>query len=200
MEVIEQSNKILASTPGMLKLLTRAGRVCYKSNKEGGEVEFLRARIAQGHESLIEHGSVTVLFVTDRGITHELVRHRLASFSQESTRYVNYSGHLQFIRPHGYFLWKPIDRKMWYNAMAQVEARYTSLIRSGRKPEEARSVLPNSIATRIVMTANMREWRHVLRLRTSKPAHPQMRELMSKLLSKFRNYWPVLVEDIEVPQ
>jgi len=200
MEVISQSCKILASTPRMLKLLTQAGRVCYKSERVGGEEEFLRARIRQGHESVLEHGSVTVLFVTNRGISHELVRHRLASFSQESTRYCNYEGHVQFVRPHGYFIWKAIERKMWYHAMSNAESRYSAQLRSGLRPEDARGILPADTATRIVMTANMREWRHVLRLRTSKPAHPQLRELMSKLLSKFRNYWPVLVEDIEVPQ
>lgn len=161
------------------------------------------------HESVIEHASMCVRFICDRGVTHELVRHRLAAFSQESTRYCNYSkgkfgGELTFILPcfwgdqfEGWPQQMPTGpAHEWVRAMEKAEEQYLELIRMGAKPQEARDVLPNSLKTEIVMTANVREWRHIFRLRTSKKAHPQMRELMCPMLAEARSRIPVIFDDV----
>lgn len=187
----------------MLKRIEKAGRTCYKSEKritdESAKV-FVRKLIERGHESVLEHESITVRFVCDRGVSHEIVRHRIASFSQESTRYCNYSGNrfgnqITFIKPcfldegtGGYKLWK--------QAMFVAEKEYFDLLNWGCTPQEARSVLPNSTKTEVVMTANLREWRHFLKLRTAKAAHPQMRELTVPLLHELQEWIPVVFDDI----
>jgi len=149
-----------------------------------------------GHESVIEHESLSVRFICDRGVSHELVRHRLASYSQESTRYCNYSGGVTFIRP---CFWGEnwAEYRTWKIMMARAEWAYTELLGMGCSPQQARSVLPNSLKTEIVVTANLREWRHILRLRCSKAAHPQMRQLMIPLLKQLQDRIPVLFDDIE---
>ena len=188
----------------ILKQIEKAGRTCYKSEdritEESAEA-FVRKLIERGHESVLEHESITVRFVCDRGISHEIVRHRIASFSQESTRYCNYSNdrfrnNITFIKPcfldegtGGYKLWK--------QAMFIAEKEYFELLNLGCTPQEARSVLPNSTKTEIVMTANLREWRHFLKLRTAKAAHPQMRELTVPLLHELQERIPVVFEDIQ---
>lgn len=170
--------------------------------REPSSHKLLRAIITHGHESVIEHASATVRFVVDRGVSHELVRHRLCAFSQESTRYVRYDGEedgheIVFIQP---CYWRPESPEWnaWDTGMWKAEEAYLRLLGLGAKPEEARSVLPNSLRTTIVVTANLREWRHILRLRTSTKAHPQMREVMVPLLAEFKKRLPVLFEDIEV--
>ena len=188
----------------ILKQIEKAGRTCYKSEdritEESAEA-FVRKLIERGHESVLEHESITVRFVCDRGISHEIVRHRIASFSQESTRYCNYSNdrfrnNITFIKPcfldegtGGYKLWK--------QAMFIAEKEYFELLNLGCTPQEARSVLPNSTKTEIVMTANLREWRHFLKLRTAKAAHPQMRELTVPLLHELQEQIPVVFDDIQ---
>lgn len=168
----------------ILKRIEKAGRICYKSEDritEESAKAFVRTLIERGHESVLEHESITVRFICDRGITHEIVRHRLASYSQESTRYCNYSGNkfgnqITFIKPC--FLEEGTGGyKLWKQAMFVAEKEYFELLNWGCTPQEARSVLPNSTKTEILMTANLREWRHFLKLRTSTAAHPQMREL-----------------------
>jgi thymidylate synthase (FAD) len=198
-------------------------RECDAAIKE----EFVSRILKRGHESVIEHASATVRFVVDRGVSHEMVRHRLAAFSQESTRYVNYGkrGGCQFIIPPWVNLdpgeydldtdyemlninppdcdspdWlanQPDDVSDWLFAVAHAEMFYHALLGGGWTPQQARTVLPNSTKTEVVMTANLREWRHVLKLRTSKVAHPQMREVMIPLLAEFKARIPVVFDDID---
>lgn len=200
MRVIKPSHEIL-SKPADLTLLETAGRTCYKS--ETGDVteesasKFVSNLMSRQppHESVIEHLSITVRFICDRGVSHELVRHRLAAFSQESTRYCNYSkdkfsNELTFIEPAGFDAWSEDARTTWSAAMLQSEHHYMCMLDTGLRPEQARSVLPNSLKTEIVMTANIREWRHVFALRTSQRAHPDMRALMCPLLSELQREFP----------
>lgn len=189
----------------LLNIVETAGRVCYKSEdkiKEGSAEEFIRNVIKRGHEAVIEHGVLTVKFICDRGVTHEIVRHRLASYCQESTRYCNYSAtkfgsEITVIQPlylePGSKAWS-----IWELAMKEAEAAYFGLLNEGLYPQEARAVLPNSLKTEIVMTANLREWRHFCKLRASKAAHPQMREIAVILFNILKTKYPVFFEDIEV--
>lgn len=190
------------------------GRVCYKSEdkaKEGSAEKFINGIISSGHESVIEHGNITVKFICDRGVTHELVRHRLVAYSQESTRYCNYKGGVTFIIPPwiniepGEYTWKDIYEtifdfngdQQWAMAMENAESIYIGLLKLGWSPQQARSVLPNSLKTEIVATTNIREWRHILKLRTSSKAHPQIREIMFPLLSELQDKLPVFFKDIK---
>ena len=189
----------------LLNIVETAGRVCYKSEdkiKEGSAEEFIRNVIKRGHEAVIEHGVLTAKFVCDRGVTHEIVRHRLASYCQESTRYCNYSAtkfgsEITVIQPlylePGSNAWN-----IWELAMKGAEATYFGLLNEGLSPQEARAVLPNSLKTEIVMTANLREWRHFCKLRSSKAAHIQMREVAGMLLNILKTNYPVFFEDIDV--
>lgn len=204
MRIVKPSYEIL-SLPSReaLRILELAGRTCYKSeDKMTPETAepFIARIVKSGHESVIEHASATVRFVCDRGVTHELVRHRLASYSQESTRYANYAkdrfgSEITVIRPCFWREGSP-EYATWLSAMESAEQAYLALIQGGAKPQEARSVLPNSLKTEIVMTANMREWRHVFRLRCDAPAHPQIREVMLPLLGEFHERLPVLFADL----
>ena len=188
----------------VMRHIEKAGRVCYKSESnitEDSAEKFIKSILKRGHESVIEHVSVTFRVVCDRGVTHEIVRHRIASYSQESTRYCNYSqdkfgNELTFIKPcfwnedsENYILWKDL--------MLNIEKNYFTLMDRGATPQEARSILPNSLKTEIYITMNLREWRHFLRLRTNKSAHPQMRQIALMILSKFNEMLPALFEDIE---
>ncbi|MBU1067443.1 FAD-dependent thymidylate synthase [Patescibacteria group bacterium] len=206
--------------------IERAGRTCYKSedkiktewvkigknlqkfstgdvhyipalSKKNTSAEpFIRGIIKSGHHSVLEHESISVRFICDRGVSHELVRHRLASFSQESTRYCNYSvDGLTFIRP---LFWDENSEEyyQWAYAMKVASQTYMRLLQLGARPEQARAVLPNSLKTEIVMTANIRGWRHVFTLRCTKAAHPQMREIMMPLLEELAIKLPVLFGDV----
>ncbi|MCF8038570.1 MAG: FAD-dependent thymidylate synthase [Desulfohalobiaceae bacterium] len=205
MRVVPPAHEILFLPPAgeILGIIETAGRTCYKSEDRispGSAEEFIKRIVDSGHESVIEHGTCTVKFICDRGVSHELVRHRLAAYSQESTRYANYAREkfgreITVIKP---CFW-PEDSvcyKQWLQAMEQAERAYMQLLENGAKAQEARSVLPNSLKTEVVMTANLREWRHVLRLRCSKPAHPQIREVMFPLLKEFKERIPVLFDDL----
>ncbi len=205
MRVIPPSHQIMFMPPGreIIENLELAGRTCYKSEDKitpQSAEGFIRRLIKSGHHSVIEHASITVRFTCDRGVSHELVRHRLASFSQESTRYANYSkdkfgGEITVIRP---FFWAQDSEqyRLWGKAMEAAEAAYLALIKAGAKAEEARSVLPNSLKTEVVVTANIREWRHILALRCGRGSHPQMRELMLPLLRELHSAVPAAFEDI----
>ncbi len=201
MEVISPSHVIETPLDGnrILKNLERYGRTAYKSEDkitEDSAKKFIKSILSRGHESILEHESITVRFICDRGVTHELVRHRLCAFTQESTRYCNYTKKgMQVIKPPFWQQDSP-QYKLWYATMQMCEKAYNDLIANGATPQEARSVLPNSLKTEIVTSANIREWRHILTLRTSKAAHPQMRELMIGLLTDFQQKIPVLFEDI----
>lgn len=185
------------------KELEKAARTCYKSEDritDDSYRKMLRDIVDSEHESVIEHEKITVRIVCDRGVSHEAVRHRLASFSQESTRYCNYAkdkfgNEVTFIRP---LFRDPGSEPYWRAAMEEAEKAYFVLINRGCNPGEARSVLPHSVKTELVMTANIREWRHILRLRTSPRAHPQMRQIMVPFLRHLRERIPLLFEDIEV--
>lgn len=187
----------------ILQKLERCGRVCYKSEDkitEGSAEKFIGMILKSGHESVLEHEKLTVKFICDRGVTHEIVRHRIASYSQESTRYCNYSkdkfgNELTFIRP---CFWADDSEEyaVWKQAMEDIEKTYVKLISLGAKPEEARSILPNSLKTEIVCTMNLREWRHFFRLRTAERAHPQIREISVALLDELKKRIPVIFDDI----
>ncbi len=203
MKIIEPYFEILhmAGEEEVYRLLELAARTCYKSEDkiaQGTARELLRRLMKTGHESVIEHVSISVRIVCDRGITHELVRHRLCSFSQESTRYANYGKEkfgreITVIRP---FFWEEggPEFEAWKGAMAAAERTYLALLDMGARPQEARSVLPNSLKTDIVTTANIREWRHIFNLRCSKASHPQIRQIMLPLLGAFYQRLPVLFE------
>lgn len=219
MKIIEQSHEILHMDG--LDLIERAGRTCYKSEEKIGCLtegcdysygaqacrncgsssahRFAQMLIKRGHEAMIEHGSATVKFITNRGVTHELVRHRVASFGQESTRYVNYGGkEMEFIQPV-WLLYGEDGFGPWFDSMVEAELTYGTLIDIGWRPEQAREVLPNSLKTEIVVTANYREWRHIFKLRalgtTGKP-HPQMQALMLPVLEEFKDKLPALFGDL----
>lgn len=189
----------------VLRHIEKAGRVCYKSESkisDGSAEKFVKNILKSGHESVIEHFNITFRIICDRGVTHELVRHRIASYSQESTRYCNYSKdnfgkELTFIKP---CFWNENDNMyiLWENAMASAEQYYIDLIKMGASPQEARDVLPNSIKTEIFVTMNLRSWRHFLKLRTSKRAHPQMREIALMIYSILCNELPIIFDDINV--
>jgi thymidylate synthase (FAD) len=203
MKVIEQSHQIL--TPlfeeDIYGMIERTGRTAYKSENKithDSAVPFIAKIIKLGHEAVLEHCSISVRFITDRGVTHELVRHRLCAYTQESTRYCNYGGKdMVFVKP---VFWGNASNefKEWQFVMRACENSYNILIKLGATPQEARTVLPNSLKTEIVCTANIREWRHIIRLRTAKSAHPQMRALMIPLLKELREKLPSLFNDVGV--
>lgn len=187
--------------------LESIGRTCYKSEDKiqpGSSEKFISKIIQNGHESIIEHVPASIRFIISRSTSHELVRHRLASFSQESQRYVNYKDKdIEFIRP----VWLDITLDETHNysfetweflQMLQVaEHNYKKLIEWGWRPEQAREILPNAVKTELVMTANLREWRHIFKLRTSNKAHPQIRELMKSILNGFIDIMPLIFEDLK---
>lgn len=207
MKIIKPAFAFLDEVDGseVLRHLERAGRVCYKSEDkitDDSAEKFIRNIIKRGHESVLEHEKITVIIICDRGVTHELVRHRIASYSQESTRYCNYTNEkfgseLTFINP---CFWAEDDPRyiVWKGQMERIEDAYNQLIETGASPQEARSILPNSLKTEIVVTMNIREWRHFFKLRTSTAAHPQMREVANMLLAAFKEKIPVLFDDIPI--
>ena len=191
--------------------------MCYKSedkitNDGESAKKFVGMLVRAGHEAMIEHSSLSVKFTVDRGVSHELVRHRIASFAQESTRYCNYakekfSSECSFIDLEGGI---KLDSKMknmsageialilneWILAMEDAEKHYMKMLELGATPQIARSVLPNSTKTEITITANYREWRNFFKLRTDTPAHPQMREITIPLLNELKTKIPVVFDDI----
>ena len=232
MKLIKQRFEIVGtiSAEDMLKNLEFAGRICYKSENPNDDFEltkkFVKGIIARGHLSVLEHEKLSVHIVCNRGVTHELVRHRIASYSQESTRYCDYSGgHVTYIIPN--HLLNDIDEgefdesnninllqtfvkpdaskeKMfgigtWLQDKYENEKTYKELRAAGWAPQEARDSLPIALKTEIVITANLREWRHIFNLRavgtTGKP-HPQMVEVMEPLLKYMKEAIPVIFDDI----
>ena len=183
--------------------IEHVGRVCYKSEDKitaNSAEQFIRGIIKKGHEAVIEHGSITVKFVCDRGVSHELVRHRLASYCQESTRYCNYSQNkfgreITVVQP----CWlrrEAADWGVWQHACAQAEQAYFDLLSSGCTPQEARAVLPQSLKTEVMATMNPREWRHFFKLRCSPAAHPDMRHIANLAKEMFVENWPALFDDL----
>lgn len=214
MILVKPSHEVLTEIDGdgILARIERAGRVCYKTEAKitlASAKKFVGDRLKQGHHSIIEHENISVKIICDRGVTHEIVRHRLVAYSQESTRYCNYKGGVTFVIPpwveiepgeYGFSqIFKTGDRGSigWGLSVQNAEQDYLQLLKFGWTPQQARSVLPNSLKTEIVMTCNIREWRHILKLRTSKAAHPQMRETMILILKEFQNRVPVLFDGIQ---
>ena len=249
MKIVEQSHEILSLPNNLLEIIEKAGRTCYKSEKNmnfctlnkndnckihpglvvkicdaskcpyHSSYKFVQMLRDRGHHAMIEFGDITVKFITNRGVTHELVRHRLCSFAQESTRYVRYDGQMEFIRPvwcpknvvgdypewnnaqtYTYMHRKQKDNRKimcWLDSCITDELKYNYLIENGWRPEQAREVLPNSLKTEIVVKGNIREWRHCLQLRTSKKAHPQIQALMLPLLAELKTKIPVVFDDLE---
>ena len=207
MKVINAGFEILTPIDGVqiLKHIELCGRVCYKSEDritEDSSRKFIKSILERGHESVLEHFSITVRFIVDRGISHEIVRHRLASYSQESTRYCNYSkdgfeNEITVIGPEALNL-SPEAYANWKLSCERAERGYFGMLETGCTPQAARSVLPNSLKTEVIMTANLREWRHFLKLRTSLSAHPQMREITIPLLREFQSKILTIFSDIEV--
>jgi len=197
MRLIKPSIKLEWMTPNALDVIERAGRTCYQSESQGEPEKFVNMVMDRGHLSVIEHASMSYRIVCDRGVTHELVRHRLFSYSQESTRYCRYDDQVTFIIPP----WVRIDEGLhdrhtrlpdsiaqtWFTSMLHAEYTYKFLLDSGWSPQQARSVLPNSLKTEIVVTGNFREWQHFFELRTAEAAHPQMREVAGMILVDARS-------------
>ncbi|KAA6327568.1 Thymidylate synthase ThyX [termite gut metagenome] len=187
----------------ILKHIESAGRTSYKSEDcitNDSAEKFVKMILNKGHLSVIEHHSVTVRVICDRGVSHEIVRHRLASYTQESTRYCNYTkgkfgSEITVIKP---CFWDEKDEKylIWKQTIEVIEKAYNNLIELGASPQEARNILPNSLKTEIVMTMNLREWHHFFTLRTSQAAHPQMREISIPLLQEFRKRTPIIFDNI----
>jgi thymidylate synthase (FAD) len=221
MKIIDPSVEILTpiNREMILTLIEKAGRVCYKSEEkitEGSASKIIPSWIKSGHESVIEHYNISVKFICDRGVTHELVRHRLASFSQESTRYCNYGAEkfgkeITVVKPSWYIpkleycgdisaestVYNQVCKQIaWEDAMIHAERAYFEMLKNGATAQEARAVLPNSLKTEIVVTANLREFRHILNLRCSKAAHPDIRYIMLILLKELNGKLPEIFEDI----
>ncbi|MCF8069392.1 MAG: FAD-dependent thymidylate synthase [Desulfobacterales bacterium] len=197
MKIIKQSWKWINKPNKALEIIEMAGRTCYKSEDKinsGSSKKFANMIKKQGHESVIEHAVASIRFITNRGVTHELVRHRMASYSQESTRYVRYDGNMEFIKPVWWEKWSKDEQNTFKKSIQDSEQAYLSLLKSGSRPEQAREVLPNSLKTEIVVTANLREWMHIFKLRCSKASHPQIRDLMIDCKKGFNKVVPVLFE------
>ena len=221
MKIINEGYKIETQINGeeVLKHIEKCGRTCYRSedliNEDSGK-KMVKMLINKGHESVLEHYSFSVRFINDRGVSHEEVRHRIASFSQESTRYCNYNNdkfgsEVTYIDISNGI---KLDTKMknmevylvdqiigeWFNACKDAERHYFKMLELGATPQIARSVLNNSTKTEIVITANLREWRTILKQRTSKFAHPQIRVVMVPLLEELKTLIPVVFDDINVEE
>lgn len=221
MQIVKPSVEVEDFNPSeILAKIERAGRTCYKSEDKitgDSSARFVSNILSRGHESVIEHVNITAKVICDRGVTHEIVRHRIASYSQESTRYCDYGGEginvvlppwCEDICPGEYSTkndfvdaHKAIDysfaEELWINSMFSANEDYRKLRDQGWTPQQARSVLPNSLKTEIVMTMNLREWRHFFKLRCSKKAHPQMREVAIMLFDIMKEKLPEVFADLE---
>jgi len=221
MNITRAKYKILTPINGIeeLRHIEKIGRICYKSEnkitKDGESAKaFVKMLIENGHEAMIEHSILSVLFTVDRGVSHEMVRHRIASFAQESTRYVNYAKERlgNEIKVIDILDGIALDNKMgkmntfnifeivgeWYKAMKNAEKHYMRMIELGATPQIARSVLPNSAKIDITITANYREWRNFFKLRSAPNAHPQMREVVIQLLKELKERIAIIFDDIGV--
>lgn len=202
MRIVEPSATVLweQAPQAIMEKIERAGRTAYKSEGKigpGTADRFVRMLVEHGHESVIEHVSVSAMIVCDRGVSHELVRHRIASYTQESTRYCSYAderfdGSITVVRPSWFTGKSCLIEDRWASAMAAAESTYFALLANGCTPQEARSVLPNSLKTEVFTTFNLREWRHFFRLRCAPAAHPDMRVVAKLLYNEFSGKLPVL--------
>ena len=205
MQIIKASAEILAATPDLEQIIEIAGRTCYRSEDKitaESATKFIQMLKERHHMAMLEHGAITVRFICDRGVSHEIVRHRIASYGQESTRYCNYSkdkfgNEITVIDiKEGFPEMSVASYAAWKSAMKAAEIAYFLMLDAGSTAQEARSVLPNSLKTAIAMTANPREWMHFFSLRTDKAAHPQMREVAIPLFEEFKKRWPAIFDSI----
>ena len=187
----------------IMKNLERACRTCYRSEDlitEESYKTLLKNCINRGHESILEHEKITIRMTCDVGVYKDLTRHRFASFSIESTRYCNYGkdkfdNEINFIRP---IFADELDKfNIWEDTMKTIEDAYMKMVAAGYKPDEMRMILPHSVAAEVTMTANIREWKHILDLRTKKMAHPAVQQVMIPLLLNFKKNMPEIFGDIE---
>jgi thymidylate synthase (FAD) len=218
MRLIKSSIEFIWATENPLQIIERAGRTCYKSEERiapESAARFVKMLIDNGHEAMIEHASASYRFICDRGVTHEIVRHRLFSFAQESTRYCNYKDEVAFVIPpwlssinEGSFTEKDLSdgqssslldepSRIWLQNMLNQEQVYNKLLELGWQPQQARSVLPTSLKTEIVITGNLRQWRQFFRLRCDKSAHPQAREVAYMALKDVKDRIPVVFDCFE---
>ncbi len=203
MKIVQPSVELLFVTPDSAQLIEAAGRICYKSeDKITGDSadKFVKMIRKRGHESVIEHASATFRIVTDRGISHEIVRHRIASYSQESTRYCNYgkekfSNEITVCKPSGL---TNHQEDCWILSCEEAEVSYFAMLDEGAKPQQARSVLPTCLKTEIVMTANFREWCHFIRLRAAKAAHPDIQPLAREIHRVLAGHCPPVFDDLGI--
>lgn len=220
MKLIKPYTEILTPIDGneVLRTIEKVARTCYKSEHlitDDSAKVMVSSLLKRGHEAMIEFYDITVKFVCDRGVSHEIVRHRVASYAQESTRYCNYSkdkydSQLTFIIPewiddvearaycaHAEYHHAEYDaNKQWFDVCMNSEFVYNELIQKGWQAQQARAILPNSLKTEINVKMNLREWRHFFNLRCDKPAHPQMRELTIPLLKKMHDLVPIIFDDL----
>ncbi len=205
MNIVKPSVEFVSPVNGIsiLKHIEKCGRVCYQSDHritDNSYTDFAKMILRNGHESVLEHASFSLSIICDRGVTHEIVRHRIASYSQESTRYCNYAkeqfnAEISVIEPC--FLQKGTDGySLWEEGCVDAETAYFNLLNYGCLAQEARAVLPTCLKSQIIMTTNIREWRHFFKLRCSRAAHPQMREVASMALQLVRDNIPILFDDI----
>jgi thymidylate synthase (FAD) len=199
---IETVDGLPINGPAVLKFIERIGRVCYRSEcriTDDSAATFVKRLIDSKHESVIEHYSITVRVICDRGISHEIVRHRIAAYSQESTRYCNYGkvGEITVIEPPGM---TSEQRGYWAASVLVAEDSYVKMLAAGCTPQIARSVLPTCLKTEIVATYNLRQWRHFFRMRTALAAHPQIREVAGWALAEFKRTIPIVFDDIVIAE
>lgn len=206
MIIVKPSYEILTPIDGqsILQFIELCTRTAYKSEAKtgpGSAEKLITSILKRGHESTIEHFSLSVRFICDRGVSHEIVRHRVASYTQESTRYCNYSteqfgSQISVIEP-SYLTPGTTGYEVWRTGCLEAENAYFDLLGRGCTPQEARAVLPTCLKTEIIVTMNLREWRHFFQLRCSKAAHPQIREIATPLLKELSQKIPVIFDDIE---
>ena len=210
MQIVEQSFKFMTvhgdeiNGKEVLKHLEQVGRTCYKSEdrvKEGSAEKFIRGIVKSGHGSIIEHYSISAKIITSRDVTHQLVRHRIASFAQESQRYCNYSSEkfgneIVVVKPVYFDSETDTEYDLWVTSCERDEEYYFTLIEMGRTAEEARAVLPNCTKTEIVMTMNLREWRHFFEVRCDHHAQLPVRLLALKMLAEMHKIVPVVFDDL----
>jgi len=198
MKIIKQSVELLRITEHAEKLIEKAARTCYQSfdkQTEDSYKRLIKHLIQLGHHSVLEHASATFKIITNRAISHEIVRHRIASYSQESTRYCAYKDNIEVIVP--YDIEKIPDAfNLWKKEVKNIEKTYKELLLKGISPQHARDILPNCLATQLIMTANLREWRYFIKLRNSKQAHPQIRQIAKDILNILYEKCPVIFEDL----
>lgn len=195
---IDPSVSLLSHTVAPATLVEAAGRTCYKSQPKGDPDAFVRMILGRKHHSVLEHAYATFRFVTDRGVSHEIVRHRIASYSQESTRFVNYSERgpwkgITVVMPSTV---KPENRRIFEEGFAACQRFYQEAIDAGEPPQNARALLPTGLKTEVVMTANFREWRHFITMRAAKDAHPDIRILANEVLRQLSELSAVFFEDL----